>query len=107
VRGCNPWPGAALLTPAGRLLLWRAAARPAPGVTAPPGTLVPSPLPLSPQGRGQGEGLSGEGPLAIATADGLLVPLEVQPENRNAMPWADFLRGARLAAGARVSEPVP
>jgi methionyl-tRNA formyltransferase len=102
VRGCHPWPGAALLTPAGRLLLWRAAALPAPGVTAPPGTLVSSPLTLSPQGRGQGEGL-----LAIATADGLLVPLEVQPENRKAMRWADFLRGARLAAGARVREPAP
>jgi len=92
VRGCNPWPGAALMTPAGRLLLWRAAAVAAPGPTAPPGALVPSP---------------GEGLLAITTGDGLLLPLEVQPENRKAMPWADFLRGARLAAGARVSEPRP
>ena len=24
VRGCNPWPGAALVTPGGRLLIWRA-----------------------------------------------------------------------------------
>ena len=45
--------------------------------------------------------------LAIATGDGLLLPLEVQPENRKAMPWADFLRGARLSAGARVTEPTP
>jgi methionyl-tRNA formyltransferase len=93
VRGCNPWPGAALITPAGRLLIWRATALPA--VTAPPGTLVPC-SPLSPQGADT---------LAITTGDGLLLPLEVQPENRKAMRWADFLRGARLAPGARVGEP--
>ena len=90
VRGCNPWPGAAFVTPAGRLLVWRATVVAPPGVTAPPGTLVAS-----------------DGGLAIATGDGLLLPLEVQPENRKAMAWADFLRGARLAPGARVSEPVP
>jgi methionyl-tRNA formyltransferase len=97
VRGCNPWPGAALLTPAGRLLIWRATAMPSTGVPAPPGTLVP--LPLSPQRRGQGQGL------AIATGQDLLLPLEVQPDNRKAMAWEDFLRGARLPAGARVTEP--
>jgi methionyl-tRNA formyltransferase len=122
VRGCNPWPGAALMTPAGRLLVWRATAIPVPALTASPGTLVPSPLPLSPLGRGEGEGPKGEGPkgeglkgeglkgegvFAIATGDGLLLPLEVQLDNRKAMPWADFLRGARLQAGARVSEPTP
>jgi len=99
VRGCNPWPGAALRTPAGRLLVWRARALPDPASAA-PGTLVS----LSPQGRGQGEGNAA---LAIATGSGLLLPLEVQPENRKAMPWADFLRGARLEAGARVTEPTP
>jgi methionyl-tRNA formyltransferase len=102
VRGCNPWPGAALITPAGRLLVWRATVVAAPVVTAPPGTLVATPSTLSPEGRGQGEGT-----LAIATGDGLLLPLEVQPESRKAIRWADFLRGARLAPGARVSEPVP
>ncbi len=122
IRGCNPWPGAALLTPVGRLLIWRARALPG-HTTAPPGTL----LPLSPPGRGQGEGLKveglkvegskAEGPkvegpensgqLGIATGSGILLPIEVQPENRKAMPWADFLRGARLKPGARVSEPTP
>lgn len=99
IRGCNPWPGAALLTPVGRLLIWRAMALPD---TAPslPGTLVPSPL--SPEGRGQPRG---EGLLGIATSSGILLPLEVQPDNRKAMPWQDFLRGARLEPGARVSEP--
>jgi methionyl-tRNA formyltransferase len=86
VRGCNPWPGAALMTPAGRLLIWRATALPA-APPAPPGTLVP----LS-------EGL------CIATGRGLLLPVLVQPENRKAMPWGDFLRGARLGPGACLSE---
>jgi len=90
IRGCNPWPGAALLTPVGRLLIWRARARPG-AADVPPGTLVP----LSPA----------EGPLGIATGAGILLPVEVQPENRKAMPWADFLRGARLEPGAHASEP--
>ena len=112
IRGCNPWPGAALLTPVGRLLIWRAQALPG-NTTAPPGTLIP----LSPPGRGQGEGPRVEGPrvegpatsgqLGIATGSGILLPIEVQPDNRKAMPWADFLRGARLEPGARVSEPTP
>ena len=97
VRGCNPWPGGALMTPTGRLLIWRASSLPD-TVTASPGTLIP----LSSVGRGQGEG---EG-FAIATGDGLFLPLEVQPENRKAMSWADFLRGARLQPGARVGETV-
>lgn len=97
VRGCNPWPGAALMTPAGRLLIWRAQSVPAQASDA-PGTLVP----LSTHGRGQGDGL-----MAITTGADLLLPLEVQPENRKAMAWADFLRGARLQPGARVSEPTP
>ena len=37
--------------------------------------------------------------LCIATGQGLLLPVQVQPENRKAMAWEDFLRGARLAAG--------
>jgi len=82
VRGCNPWPGAAVGAPGGRLLIWRAAARPAAG-GAPPGTLV----------------ATAEG-IAVATGDGVLVPALVQAENRRALPWAEYLRGARLAAGA-------
>jgi methionyl-tRNA formyltransferase len=90
IRGCNPWPGAALLAPVGRLLIWRATAISAASSVA-PGTLLPQ----------------GEGSLGIATGSGILLPVEVQPENRKAMSWADFLRGARLEPGARVSEPTP
>src|SRR5262245_21944244 len=39
VRGCNPWPGGLARTPAGLLLIWRAAALDAAG-RAPAGTLV-------------------------------------------------------------------
>jgi len=87
VRGCNPWPGAAIMTPAGRLLVWRAALVPHP-VAAEPGTLV----------------LSGPGAVCIATGADLFLPVLVQAENRKAMAWEDFLRGARLGPGARVAE---
>ena len=87
VRGCNPWPGAALTAPGGRLTIWRAAAVPHPAAEA-PGTLV----------------TTGPGATAIVTGEGLLLPVEVQPENRKAMAWEDFLRGARLRPGDRVSE---
>ena len=87
VRGCNPWPGAAVTTPVGRLLIWRAAA--VPHVTrAELGTLV----------------TSGPGALCIATGDGLLLPIQVQPENRKAVTWEDFLHGSRMGPGERIEE---
>src|SRR5262245_38054080 len=86
VRGTNPWPGAALMSSAGRLLVWRAVALPAPAA-APPGTLV----------------ATAPGTLAIATGKGLLLPALVQPENRKAMTWDSFLRGARLGPGTRLT----
>ena len=87
IRGCNPWPGAALAAAANRLLIWRAVMVPH-ATTAAPGTLVKT----------------GPGAMAVATGEGLLLPLEVQPENRKAMPWEDFLRGARLGPGDRLTE---
>ena len=87
VRGCNPWPGAAVMTPVGRLLIWRAAAVPH-ATRAEPGTLV----------------ASGPGALCIATGEGLLLPVQVQPENRKAMAWEDFLRGSRMGPGERITE---
>ena len=86
IRGCNPWPGAALMTPAGRLVIWRATTLPG-GANAAPGTLVPA-----------------SGSMAIATSDGLLLPTEVQPDNRRPMPWPDFLRGSRLPAATLLTE---
>ena len=87
VRGCNPWPGASTLTPVGPLRIWRA--RPlAIAATATPGTLV-----------------AAQDTLAVASGAGLVLPVEVQPESRRAVTWTEFLRGARLAAGARLSAP--
>ena len=87
IRGCNPWPGAVLAAAANRLLIWRAVVVPH-ATTAALGTLVKT----------------GPGAMAVATGEGLLLPLEVQPENRKAMPWEDFLRGARLGPGDRLTE---
>jgi methionyl-tRNA formyltransferase len=87
VGGCNPWPGATTETPVGALRIWRA--RPLAGASdATPGTLV----------------AAGD-TLAVASGDGLVLPLEVQPESRRSVSWTDFLRGARLGAGARLSAP--
>lgn len=88
IRGANPWPGAATAVPSGRLLLWRARAFPGEGE---PGSLLPGP----------------EGGLVIAAGQGVVRPVEVQPENRRAMSWEEFLRGARLAPGVRFGSAVP
>jgi len=84
VRGVNPWPGASTQTPRGELTIWRAHAI-AVSANAGPGTLVRH-----------------DATLAVATGEGVLLPREVQPENRKAMSWDDFLRGARLAPGDRL-----
>ena len=89
IRGCNPWPGALTRGPAGTLTIWRATVVGS-GPARTPGTLE---LPA--------EG----GEPAIATAAGWLRPTEVQPENRRAMSWADYLRGARLTPGAAFFTP--
>lgn len=86
VRGCNPWPGAVTSTPRGNLTIWRA--RAAEPVLPQPGTLAPH-----------------ESGTAIVTGHGLLVPLEVQPENRRPMSWRDWLSGARLQPGAKFGSP--
>ncbi|HSF05556.1 MAG TPA: methionyl-tRNA formyltransferase [Methylomirabilota bacterium] len=89
VRGCNPWPGALTTSRAGRLMIWRARAVGS-GYLSPPGVLAHH-----------------KGHLVIPTSDGALLPLEVQGENKRPMAWAEFLRGARLAAGDRLLRPAP
>ena len=88
IRGCNPWPGAITRSPRGPLLtICRARvvddARP-----AFPGTLTRD-----------------EGSATIAAASGAVLPLVVQAENRREQPWEEYLRGARLEAGARFATP--
>jgi methionyl-tRNA formyltransferase len=82
VRGCNPWPGATTAAAGNTLTVWRARAV---GGAGEPGQLV-----------------AHDRTLAIATGDGALLPLQVQPESRRTLSWDDFLRGARLAAGRRL-----
>jgi len=92
VRGCNPWPGALTRGPAGPLTIWRAIPLAATHAHA-PGTL---------------ERPSAEADYpAIAAAHGWLSPVEVQPENRRAMSWSEYLRGARLTPGAMFATPDP
>ena len=43
--------------------------------------------------------------LALATGDGMLLPVDVQPENRRVMTWSEYLRGARLVAAVRFGPP--
>lgn len=92
IRGCNPWPGATIEGPHGKLRIWRAAA-------------LDEPDPASPGARAQpGEVVrSASGAPAVATGTGLLLPRQVQPENRRIIAWHDFLRGARMGPGARFS----
>jgi methionyl-tRNA formyltransferase len=87
VRGCNPWPGASTPTPVGPLRIWRA--RPLDhATTTAPGTLV-----------------AANDTLAVASGEGLVLPIDVQGESRRAVTWTEFLRGARLEAGARLFVP--
>jgi methionyl-tRNA formyltransferase len=87
VRGLNPWPGATTLAPGGRLLIWRARAI---------------------AGEGElGVLTAADGRLGVGTGEGLLEPLEVQPENRRTMDWDAYLRGARLGPGAPLGATVP
>ena len=87
VRGCNPWPGATTRSPRGPLLtVWRA--RVVGAARGGAGALVP-----------HGDGF------AIATGEGALLPVTVQAENRRAQPWDQYLRGARIEAGAIFTVP--
>jgi methionyl-tRNA formyltransferase len=82
VRGCNPWPGATTATPAGALTIRRARV-------------------IAGRQDNPGQVIHHDRTLVIVTDDGLLLPLEVQPENRRPMAWDDWLRGARLPDGTR------
>jgi methionyl-tRNA formyltransferase len=84
VRAYQPWPGSFVETATGRIGVW--AATVAAGTNRAPGTL-------------DAEGL--------ATVDGRLVPVEVQPAGGRRMSWAAFLRGHPEFAGspALASEP--
>jgi methionyl-tRNA formyltransferase len=87
VHGCNPWPGAETMTPAGRLIVWRARVATAATPRVEPGVLT--------SGAG--------GALVVACGDAAVEPIEVQPDSRRAVSWSQYQQGARLHAGARFS----
>ena len=87
VRAFNPWPIAYTVSEAShtRLCVWRAQAR-AGACRFPAGHI---------------ESASASG-LDVATGDGVLTLLSVQPSGRNTMPVRDYLNAAHLEAGTRL-----
>lgn len=79
VRAYQPWPASFVDTASGRLVVW--AAEIAPGSGDPPGRL---------------------GPSGLATVEGDLVIVEVQPAGGRRMAWSALLRGRPALLGADV-----
>ncbi|MEZ6017148.1 MAG: methionyl-tRNA formyltransferase [Planctomycetota bacterium] len=93
VRAMQPWPGARTTLPDGReleLLRARAVALPAQPEGAP-----------QPQAGALLADAAGRASTAVAAGAGALELIEVKPAGKGAMDAASFLRGARLAPGAR------
>ncbi|MGH2407513.1 MAG: methionyl-tRNA formyltransferase [Candidatus Limnocylindrales bacterium] len=92
VRAYQSWPGAYVDTVSGRLLIWRAEAVAGDGgardVSADAGSIV-----------ADGEGL------AIATADGRLRLVDVQPAGKRRMAGAALRRGRPGLVGSRIEAP--
>jgi len=90
VRGLYPWPHAYTFLNGHRLIVLRSAVatRNAATPTSGPGTIL---------------GATSDA-IRVATGDGELAILEVQPEGRRAMRVHDFLLGHRLAAGEAFSD---
>jgi methionyl-tRNA formyltransferase len=85
VRGLHPWPHAFTFHGSDRFILIRTTVDPTTAAAAPPGTVV--------EARGDR--------LVIATGDGAIQVVEIQPEGKRALRARDFLAGHRLAPGDR------
>ncbi|MCX5724038.1 MAG: methionyl-tRNA formyltransferase [Nitrospirae bacterium] len=87
VRGLAPWPGAYTSVPGGdRWTIWRAQALPEPA-TKPPGTVV---------------AVTSEA-IHVATGEGVLALLELQPANSRRMAVAQYMAGHPIAVGLQLS----
>ena len=89
IRAFDPWPGTFVRTEGGQpLKIKRAAVSSAPATDVAPGTVTQL------------------DPLQVATSDGRLEILEVQPPGKRPMGASDFLRGAgrKIAIGGRLSD---
>jgi methionyl-tRNA formyltransferase len=98
VRACNPWPGAHTRLDGALLHIWQA--WPLPGTAdGAPGWVVA--LPAEQASTFPAE--DAEPAFAVATGDGLLVPLELQREGRKRLPAQEFLRGAPALIGRQLT----
>lgn len=90
IRGLNPWPGAYTIFEGKRLKVWRAA---------------------RPETNGEGETLqkpgtilaAGEDSMTVATTDGALTLLDLQPEGKRPMDAGSFCCGYRIGPGRRLN----
>ena len=89
VRGLSPWPGA-YTTVAGddRWIIWRARALPGP-VTKPPGTIMAVTTDA----------------IHVATGEGILAVMELQPKNSRHMAVSQYLPGHPTAVGLQLGKP--
>ncbi len=87
VRGLAPWPGAYTSVPGGdRWTIWRAQALPGPA-TKPPGVVME---------------VTSEA-IHVATGEGVLALLELQPANSRRMAVAQYVAGHPIAVGLQLS----
>ncbi|MEY4705553.1 MAG: 10-formyltetrahydrofolate:L-methionyl-tRNA(fMet) N-formyltransferase [Nitrospirota bacterium] len=90
VRGLAPWPGAHTSVPGGdRWTIWRAQALPGPAMK-PPGAVV---------------AVTSEA-IHVATGEGVLALLELQPANSRRMAVSQYLAGHSVALGLQLGGPV-
>jgi methionyl-tRNA formyltransferase len=89
VRGLSPWPGAHTTTTEGdRWTIWRALALPGP-MTKPPGVIV---------------AITDEA-IHVATGEGVLAVMELQPANSRRMAVSQYLAGHPVVVGERLGGP--
>ncbi len=91
VRGLAPWPGAYTSVPGGdRWTIWRAQALPGPA-TKPPGVVME---------------VTSEA-IHVATGEGVLALLELQPANSRRMAVAQYVAGHSISVGLQLGGSVP
>ncbi len=87
VRGLSPWPGAFTTVGGDRWTIWRALALPGP-LTKPPGAVV---------------AITNEA-IHVATGEGILAVMELQPANSRRMGVSQYLAGHPIAVGLLLGE---
>ena len=89
VRGLSPWPGAyTAVGGSDRWTIWRALTLPGP-VTQPPGVII---------------AVTREA-IHVATGEGVLAVMELQPANSRRMAVSQYLAGHSIAVGLQLGEP--